>query len=187
MGRVATDFAYLATIVAFILALRFLSHPSTARRGNWIGALGMLIAIVVTFAQKSVVSFWEIAVGMVIGGAFGAVAARRVKMTAMPQMVALFNGVGGGAAALISLAAFHNLAPDPGRLHGDISVSIVLSALIGSVSLAGSMVAFAKLQELIRGRPIVYPGQQVVNALVLGAVLAAGVAIVAGAERQWLI
>src|SRR5215212_2484719 len=187
MGRVATDFAYLATIIAFILALRFLSSPATARRGNWIGAVGMLIAIAVTFAQKSVVSYWEIVVGMAIGGTFGAVAARRVKMTAMPQMVALFNGVGGGAAALISLAEFHNIAPAPGRLHGDISVSIILSALIGAISFAGSMVAFAKLQELIQGRPIVYPGQQVVNGLLLGAILAAGVAIVAGAEQQWLI
>src|SRR5438270_7059375 len=187
MGRVATDLAYLATIVAFIFALKFLSHPSTARRGNWIGAVGMLIAIGITFAQKQIDSVWEILLGMAIGGAFGAVAARKVKMTAMPQMVALFNGVGGGAAALISLAEFHNLAPDPGRLHGDISVSIILSALIGSVSFAGSMVAFAKLQELIQGRPIVYAGQQVVNALLLGAILAAGIAIVAGAERQWLI
>ncbi len=187
MGRVATDFAYLATIVAFILALKFLSSPATARRGNWIGAVGMLVAIAVTFAQKSVVSYWEILVGMTIGGAFGAVAARRVKMTAMPQMVALFNGVGGGAAALISLAEFHNIAPDPGRLHGDISVSIILSALIGAISFAGSMVAFAKLQELIQGRPIVYPGQQVVNGLLLAGVVAAGVAIVAGSERQWLI
>src|ERR671934_2058924 len=177
----------LATIIAFILALRFLSHPTTARRGNWIGAVGMLIAIVVTFVQNSVVSFWEIAVGMVIGGAFGAVAARRVRMTAMPQMVALFNGVGGGAAAMISLAEFHNSAPDPRRLHGDISVSIILSALIGSISFAGSMVAFAKLQELIQGRPIVYPGQQVVNGALLAAVLACGIAIVAGAEQQWLI
>src|SRR5438874_3442478 len=187
MGRVATDFAYLATIVAFILALKFLSSPATARRGNWIGAGGMLVAIAVTFAQKSVVSYWEILVGMAIGGAFGAVAARRVKMTAMPQMVALFNGVGGGAAALISLAEFHNIAPDPGRLHGDISVSIILSALIGAISFAGSMVAFAKLQELIQGRPIVYPGQQFVNGLLLAAVVAAGVAIVAGSEQQWLI
>jgi NAD(P) transhydrogenase subunit beta len=187
MGRVATDLAYLATIVSFILALRFLSHPTTARRGNWIGAIGMLIAVGVTFAQRRIDSVWEILVGMAIGGVFGAVAARRVKMTAMPQMVALFNGVGGGAAALISLAEFHNQAPDPGRLHGDISVSIVLSALIGSISFAGSMVAFSKLQELIQGRPIVYAGQQVVNALLLGAVAAAGVAIVAGAERQWLL
>jgi len=187
MGQVATNFAYLATIVAFILALKFLSHPATARRGNWIGAAGMLIAIAVTFAQASVVSYWEIVVGMVVGGSFGAVAARRVKMTAMPQMVALFNGVGGGAAALISLAEFHVLAPDPGHLHGDISVSIILSALIGSVSFSGSLVAFAKLQELIQGRPIVYPGQQVVNGVLLAGVLAAGVAIVAGSEKQWLI
>src|SRR5438132_6724200 len=187
MGRVATDFAYLATIVAFILALKFLSHPATARRGNWIGAAGMLVAIAVTFAQASVVSYWEIVVGMVVGGSFGAVAARRVKMTAMPQMVALFNGVGGGAAALISLAQFHNLAPAAGRLHGDISVSIILSALIGAISFSGSLVAFAKRQELIQGRPIVYPGQQVVNGLLLAGVLAAGVAIVAGSEKQWLI
>src|SRR5947208_1320949 len=116
----------------------------------------------------------------VVGGSFGAVAARRVKMTAMPQMVALFNGVGGGAAALISLAEFHVLAPDPGRLHGDISVSIILSALIGSISFSGSLVAFAKLQELIQGRPIVYLGQQAVNGLLIAAVVAAGVAIVAG-------
>src|SRR4051812_234311 len=154
MGRVATDFAYLATIVAFILALRFLSSPATARRGNWIGAVGMLIAIAVTFAQKSVVSYWEILVGMAIGGTFGAVAARRVKMTAMPQMVALFNGVGGGAAALISLAEFHNIAPAPGRLHGDISAAIVLSAVIRSVSFSGLIVAFAELPEPIQWRPV---------------------------------
>src|ERR671933_1135874 len=187
MGRVATDFSYLATIVAFILALRFLSSPATARRGNWIGAVGMLVAVAVTAAQKSIDSWWEILVGMAIGGAFGAVAARRVRMTAMPQMVALFNGVGGGAAALISLAEFHNSAPAPGDLHRDISATIVLSALIGSISFAGSMIAFAKLQELIEGRPIVYPGQHVLNALLFAALVAAGVAIVAGAEEQWLL
>src|SRR5438105_11864679 len=175
MSRTATDLAYLVTIVAFILALRFLSHPATARRGNWIGAVGMLIAIGVTFAQKQIVSYWEILVGMAVGGVFGAVAARKVKMTAMPQMVALFNGVGGGAAALVSLAEFHRLAPATGRLHLDISASIVLSALIGSVSFAGSMVAFAKLQELVRGRPIVYGGQQAVNALLVAAIVAAGI------------
>jgi NAD(P) transhydrogenase subunit beta len=187
LSRDVTNLLYLITIVTFILALRFLSHPTTARRGNWIGAVGMLVAIVVTFAQHSIVSYWEIAVGMVIGGAFGAVAARRVRMTAMPQMVALFNGVGGGAAALISLAEFHNLAPDPGSLKTDISASIMLSAIIGSISFAGSMIAFAKLQELIRGRPIVYPLQQPTNALLFAAVLAAGIAIAAGSEQQWLI
>src|SRR5207302_3380827 len=121
MGRDATNLAYLVTIVTFILALRFLSNPATARRGNQIGAAGMLVAIVVTFLQNEVVSYWEIAVGMVVGGAFGAVAARKVRMTAMPQMVALFNGVGGGAAALISLAEFHIRTPNPGTLRTDIS------------------------------------------------------------------
>jgi H+-translocating NAD(P) transhydrogenase subunit beta len=187
MSRSVTDLLYLVTIVTFILALRFLSNPATARRGNQIGAVGMLIAIVVTFVQNEIVSYWEIAVGMVVGGAFGAVAARRVKMTAMPQMVALFNGVGGGAAALVSLAEFHNRAPAPGTLSRDISASIVLSALIGCVSFAGSMVAFAKLQELIRGRPITYLGQQAVNALVFATAVGAGIAIVAGQERQWLL
>jgi H+-translocating NAD(P) transhydrogenase subunit beta len=187
LSREVTNLLYLITIVAFILALRFLSNPATARRGNQIGAVGMLVAIVVTFLQDSVMSYWEIAAGMVVGGAFGWVAARKVRMTAMPQMVALFNGVGGGAAALIALAEFHNRAPDPGTLTTDISIAIMLSAVIGSISFAGSMVAFAKLQELIGGRPIVYPGQQIVNGLLFAGVLAVGVAISAGVERQWLI
>ncbi len=187
MSREVTNLLYLVTIVTFILALKFLSSPATARRGNQIGAAGMLVAIVVTFLQKSVMSYWEIAVGMVVGGTFGAVAARRVRMTAMPQMVALFNGVGGGAAALISLAEFHIRTPDPGTLQWDISTSIMLSAIIGSISFSGSMVAFAKLQDLIRGRPIVFPLQQVVNGALFAAVLADGIAIAAGAEQQWLI
>jgi NAD(P) transhydrogenase subunit beta len=187
VSRETTNLLYLVTIVTFVLALRFLSSPATARRGNQIGAVGMLVAIVVTFLQNGVVSYWEIAVGMAIGGLFGVVAARKVRMTAMPQMVALFNGVGGGAAALIALAEFHNLAPDPGTLQTDISLSIMLSAIIGSISFAGSMVAFAKLQELIGGRPIVYPLQQATNALLFAAVVAIGIAIAAGAEQQWLI
>jgi H+-translocating NAD(P) transhydrogenase subunit beta len=187
VSRTTTDLLYLVTIVTFILALRFLSRPDKARWGNWIGALGMLLAIAVTFAQNEIVSYWEIAVGMVIGGGFGAVAARRVKMTAMPQMVALFNGVGGGAAALVSWAEFHNRAPDPGNLKLDISIAIMLSALIGAVSFAGSMVAFSKLQELIQGRPITYPGQQVVNGFVLATAVAAGISIAAGGEEQWLM
>src|SRR5581483_6241790 len=187
MGETTSNLLYLVTIICFVLALRFLSSPTTARRGNWIGAAGMVVAIAVTLAHDGLHVGWRIPVGGAIGAVFGAVGARRVKMTAMPQMVALFNGVGGGAAALVSLAEYHNVAPDPGRLHGDISVSIIASALIGSVSFAGSMVAFSKLQELIQGRPITYPGQKFGNLLLLGAIVAAGVAIVAGAERQWLL
>jgi NAD(P) transhydrogenase subunit beta len=187
MGTNGVNLMYLVTIVCFVLALRFLSSPATARRGNWIGAVGMVIAIVATLLKETVHITWEMVIAAAIGSAFGAVGARRVKMTAMPQMVALFNGVGGGAAALIAIAEFHELAPDPGHIHGDVSVAILLSALIGSISFAGSLVAFAKLQELIQGRPIVYPGQKVVNALLFGACLACGAAVLAGSEQQWLV
>ena len=163
MSTNLANLLYLITIVSFILALRFLSDPAHARRGNQIGAVGMLVAVVVTWVKIGTTSWWAIAVGMLIGGAFGAVAARRVKMTAMPQMVALFNGVGGGAAALIALAELHRILPEPGAPKVDISLAIVLSALIGAISFSGSLVAFAKLQELIGGRPITYPGQQFVN------------------------
>ena len=108
--------------MTFILALHYLSSPAHARRGNQIGAVGMLVAIAVTFAHKGLTSYWAIALGMVIGGGFGAVAARKVKMTAMPQMVALFNGVGGGAAALISLAELHRILPEAGAPKVDISL-----------------------------------------------------------------
>ena len=187
MSTNVSNVLYLVTIVTFILALRFLSSPAHARRGNQIGAAGMLLAIVVTWIKIGSTSWWAIVVGMAIGGGFGAVAARRVKMTAMPQMVALFNGVGGGAAALIALAELHRILPEPGAPKVDISVAIVLSALIGSISFAGSMIAFAKLQELIGGRPITYPAQQLGNALVIVAAAACGVALVSGLQHEWLL
>src|SRR3954469_530575 len=187
MGYNLSNLLYLITIVTFILALRFLSSPAHARRGNQIGAVGMLVAIAVTFARSGLTDYWAIAVAMVIGGGFGAVAARKVKMTAMPQMVALFNGVGGGAAALVSLAELHRILPEAGAPKVDISLAIVLSALIGSISFAGSMIAFAKLQELIQGRPITYPGQQLLNAALFLAALAAGLTLVAGVQEQWLL
>jgi NAD(P) transhydrogenase subunit beta len=187
---VGTDTArllYLVTIVTFILALRFLSNPAHARRGNQIGAAGMLMAVVVTWIKIGGTSWWAIVIGMGVGGGFGAVAARKVKMTAMPQMVALFNGVGGGAAALIALAELHRILPPPGAPKVDISASIVLSALIGSISFSGSMVAFAKLQELIGGRPITYAGQQIGNGVLFLVALAAGIALVAGVQDEWLL
>ena len=181
MGENASNLLYLVTIVTFILALRFLSSPRRARLGNQLGAAGMTLAIVVTLAREGLEGYGLMAIAMAIGAVVGVVGARRVKMTAMPQMVALFNGVGGGAAALIALAEFHNLAPEPGRIGGDETVAILLSALIGSVSFAGSLVAFAKLQDLISGQPIVYPGQKVGNALLLALAVVLGVAIVFGA------
>jgi NAD(P) transhydrogenase subunit beta len=108
-------------------------------------------------------------------------------MTAMPQMVALFNGVGGGAAALIALAEVHRILPEPGAPKVDISLAIVLSALIGAISFSGSMVAFAKLQELIGGRPITYPGQQLVNGVLLVVAAGVGIALVSGVQDEWLL
>jgi NAD(P) transhydrogenase subunit beta len=182
-----SNLLYLLTIVAFILALRFLSNPAHARRGNQIGAAGMLLAIVVTWVKVGSTSWWAIAIAMLIGGGFGAVAARKVRMTAMPQMVALFNGVGGGAAALIALAELHRVLPPPGAPKVDISLGIVLSALIGSISFSGSMVAFAKLQELIGGRPITYVGQQFVNGALFVAGLGCAIALVGGVQDEWLL
>src|SRR6516165_10114334 len=135
----------------------------------------MVWAIGVTLARPGVHITWRIIVGAVIGSAFGAVAARKVKMTAMPQMVALFNGVGGGAAALISLIEFHGVWASAGSVGAERGISTVLSALIGSISFAGSMVAFGKLQELVSGQPITFPGQQIVNGVIFLAAIALGV------------
>ena len=175
---------YLASIICFVLALKFLSSPKHARRGNWLGGVGMVVAIATTLLIDGITNWVLIVVGAAIGSVVGLVGARKVKMTAMPQMVALFNGVGGGAAALVALAEFHDAR---GVLAWDEALSVSLSALIGSISFAGSLVAFGKLQELVSGRPIVFPGQNIVNLLVLGGAAALGVAIVAGVEGQWAI
>src|SRR6266568_3219376 len=179
--------AYLSTIIAFILALKFLSSPATAPLGNRIGALGMVVAIAATFAQAHLHNYVSILIVMAVFAPIGAYAARAVKMTAMPQMVALFNGVGGGAAALVALSDFHQVAPEPGRIKADVGISIMLSALIGSVSFAGSLVAFGKLQELIGGRPIVYPGQKLLNAALIVGLLAVAIVVLAGPQQQALV
>ena len=175
---------YLVAIVCFIVALRFLSSPKHARKGNWVGGVGMVVAIATTLALDGISNWLLIAVGGAIGAVVGVVGARTVKMTAMPQMVALFNGVGGGAAALVALAEFHVAEGD---LASESIVSTVLSALIGSISFSGSLVAFAKLQELISGRPIVFVGQNIVNAAILLGAAALGVALVAGVDDQWVL
>jgi len=174
---------YLVTIACFVVALKFLASPRHARKGNWIGGAGMLIAIGTTLLLEGLENWVLIVVGLVIGSVVGVIGARNVRMTAMPQMVAIFNGVGGGAAALVALSEWHN-ATDPVR---DETVSIVLSALIGSISFAGSTVAFAKLQELVSGRPIVFRGQNIVNIAVLGGSVALGTAAVVGLEEQWVL
>ncbi|HEX9350027.1 MAG TPA: NAD(P)(+) transhydrogenase (Re/Si-specific) subunit beta [Gaiellaceae bacterium] len=187
MSTTTANLLYLITIAAFILALRFLSSPRHARLGVQIGAAGMLWAVVVTLALDEVVTgWWWMAAGVLIGSVIGVVGARKVKMTAMPQMVALFNGVGGGAAALISLVEFHGVWAPAGDVGVERGIATVFSALVGSISFAGSMIAFGKLQELVSGRPITYPGQQVGNALLfVGAIALAVVAM--GSIEFWLL
>jgi NAD(P) transhydrogenase subunit beta len=186
-----TTLAYLPTIVAFILALKFLSSPKHARLGNQLGAVGMALAIAVTLAQKDFYGrgYVIIAVGGLIGGAIGWIGARKVKMTDMPQMVALFNGVGGGAVALVALVEFHQKAGLDGRIIWNESVAIIISALIGSISFAGSMIAFGKLQGLVGDRPIVWPGQRIGNILLLLVGVVAGAVILGGHDYQllWLL
>jgi len=171
---VLINVAYLIAAVCFIIGLKLLSSPATARRGNQIAALGMAVAVVATLFMPGLQNVWLILVGLVMGAALAVFPARSVKMTAMPQMVAIFNGMGGATAALVSLVEFQHKA-DIGR--GEI-VSIALGVIIGSISFSGSMIAFGKLQELISGRPISYPNQRQVNAIIGIAVLALAVIIV---------
>ena len=159
------QFAYLAAAVLLIVGMRYLGSPKTAPRGNQIAAVGMLVAIVATLLVQEVVSYLTIFAGVVVGSAIGAVLATRIQMTAMPQMVALLNGFGGGASALVASAELFNYARAGEEPTGIVPLAIVIGALIGAITFTGSLVAFAKLQELMRGAAIVYPGQQIVNGL----------------------
>ena len=174
------DIAYLVTGVCFIVGLRYLSSPKTARIGNRISMVGMAIAIVATLTQ-GIVGWWEVGIGLVVGAAIGIYSARAVKMTAMPQMVAIFNGCGGGAAALVAMGEMMKRL-GAGGLQGDEALTMVLSAIIGGLSFAGSIIAFLKLQELMTGRPVTYPGQQIVNALVLIAVVVCAGLVIANVQ-----
>jgi proton-translocating NAD(P)+ transhydrogenase subunit beta len=187
LSQTAINFTYLVAAVLLVVGIRRLSSPPTARSGNVIAAIGMTIAIVFTFLDPEIDSYWLIVVGMAIGAVIGVASARLVKMTAMPQMVALFNGVGGGAAALVAASEFHRLAPDSGHLGGDEIGAMLFSALIGSVSFAGSLVAFGKLQELLPGRPIVFRGQQIVNGALFTALILVGALAGSTENGVWIV
>ncbi|MGH3825506.1 MAG: NAD(P)(+) transhydrogenase (Re/Si-specific) subunit beta [Pseudonocardiaceae bacterium] len=178
---------YIIAFALFIYGLMGLTGPRTAVRGNLIAATGMGIAVLATVLIPGVSNWALIVLGVVLGTVLGVPAARQVKMTAMPQMVALFNGVGGGAVALIAWVEFNStagFAEEPGY----VMVASLFGAIVGSVSFWGSLVAFGKLQELIPGRPIsLGKPQQLVNALVLVAALVCAVAIGLGGDTQLLI
>jgi NAD(P) transhydrogenase subunit beta len=175
---------YIVAFVLFIEGLRRLRGPRTAVRGNQIAAVGMAIAIVATLIDQRIGDWALIVLGLVIGTAVGVPAARSVKMTAMPQMVALFNGVGGGAVALISLVEFRESGGD---LELDVLLPILFAAIIGSISFWGSIVAFLKLQETLKGR---FAIPRMLNGALAVASIAIAVALAAGSESEalfWLM
>jgi NAD(P) transhydrogenase subunit beta len=166
---------YVGTAILFIVALKLMNSPKTARLGNLLAALGMTAAVGVTleFSLIPAVNLLAIFFAVAIGTGFGWVMARRVQMTAMPQMVALFNGLGGGAVALVALIEFMS-----GSFGMGAKITTALSTVVGAISFSGSMIAFGKLQEILPGKPIVFPGLKVVNLLLLGGMVALTILVV---------
>lgn len=175
---VIINLAYLIASVLFILGLKGLTHPRTAVRGNRTAALAMLIAIVVTLFDKSIVSFEVIIAGIIVGAAIGAVLAVKIKMTSMPQLVALFNGFGGGASVLVAGAALIEASIKTKNPDLQLATATVVSGLVGTVTFWGSLVAFGKLQELKFVKDVRFSGQQIVNAIMMIVSVAIGVMVV---------
>ncbi len=193
MSSDLTGLLYLIAAVCFIMALRGLSSPETARRGNAIGIAGMVIAIGTTLANPGVVSFEMIAAGIVIGGAIGTAIALKIEMTALPQLVAAFHSLVGLAAVAVATATF--FAPEAygigsaGKIHTTSLIELAIGTAIGAVTFTGSIVAFAKLQGLVSGSPLVFPGQHLLNGAMGLAIiaLAAWMVMTNSTEAFWLI
>ena len=167
--------AYLLSAILFILGLKNLGSPKTARRGNQLAMTAMLIAIIVTLTKNEILDYTLIIVGLIIGSAIGAIIARKIQMTAVPQMVALFNGLGGCASALVALAEYNRFAGD---LRIDVIISMVISLFIGAITFTGSLVAFGKLQGVIRSAPVIFKGQRFLNALLFTLFLIMGIIVI---------
>tara|TARA_R110002110_G_scaffold205066_7_gene417203 strand:+ start:352046 stop:353398 length:1353 start_codon:yes stop_codon:yes gene_type:complete len=175
------QFAYVISAGLFIFGLKQLGSPATARRGNMVSSFGMLLAIVAALLDQGIVEFQWILIGFVVGGAIGAAVARMVEMTSMPEMVALFNGFGGMASLLVGWAA---IAPGADTFT---LVTIILSILIGGVTFTGSLIAYGKLSEKIGSGAVLFPGQQIVNSLIVLGILAGAVMFcLEPSNIQWL-
>ena len=170
-GGDASTALYILAFVLFILGIKQGTHPTTAKRGNLVAAVGMAIAVATTLLLDGMGNWGLIFLGLAIGTAIGVIASIRVQMTEMPQMVALYNGVGGGAIALIAWAEIRHGISLHHEIPLDSLIPILFAAVVGSVSFWGSNIAFAKLQDLIPTRPIAAPGQQVINALLVIAIV----------------
>lgn len=173
----AINFTYILSAALFIFGLKMLSSPATARKGNFVSAIGMLLAIVVTLLSQGL-DYKYILIGMAIGSLIGVVAAKRVAMTAMPEMVAIFNGFGGGASLLLAWFEYHgtDTSGEPSSLFT--SIVMLLTIFIGGVTFSGSMIAYGKLSEKISSAPFLFSGQHIVNALILIASLTLGILFV---------
>ncbi|HEX2602606.1 MAG TPA: NAD(P)(+) transhydrogenase (Re/Si-specific) subunit beta [Gemmatimonadaceae bacterium] len=181
--------SYIVAAILFIFGLKQLSSPATARAGNRLAAIGMLLALVATLIDRQIVSYWTIAIGTLVGAVIGIYFARTVQMTAMPQMVALFNGMGGATASLVSVAEFIRLTRMGAPIGAGEATSIVLGCAIGAISFTGSIVAFGKLQEILPGKPLQFPMQRFINAMILVALFVLGVLVVMGGgpPELWLL
>ena len=178
-----TNLAYVAAAILFIIGIKRLSSPKSAQSGNTIASIGMLVAIIATVVSFELLDFRLIGIGMIIGSIIGATFAIRVQMTQMPQMVAIFNGFGGGASALVAAAEFftkHGTTDRPTFMSG----TIVLSVFIGTLTFSGSFIAFGKLQGFVSGKPIVFSGQQVINAVLVIILLSIAVLITIGMNQE---
>ncbi|MFH0848073.1 MAG: NAD(P)(+) transhydrogenase (Re/Si-specific) subunit beta, partial [archaeon] len=171
----AAEIFYLLSAVLFIIGIKEMSSPRTARRGNLLSSVGMFVAIIVALLDMKVIGYTYIIIGIAIGTAAGVLMATRVKMPAMPQMVAALNGFGGGASALVSVAEFLQIT---GSMTMDVSITLILGLLVGIVTFVGSFVAFAKLEGIIKSAPIVLPFHNVVNLILMIAALFVGVTFV---------
>jgi len=181
-----TNLAYVIAAVLFILGIKKLSSPKTARNGNTIASIGMLIAIIATVVSPGSgieLDFKLIAIGMIIGSIIGATFAIRVQMTQMPQMVAIFNGFGGGASAFVASAEYFNKFGTVDQTTF-LTATIILTVFIGTLTLTGSFIAFGKLQGFISGKPIVFPGQQAINGFLTLALVVMGVSVCIGGGQE---
>ncbi|MDH5550895.1 MAG: NAD(P)(+) transhydrogenase (Re/Si-specific) subunit beta, partial [Gemmatimonadota bacterium] len=179
MTAAISNLAYLLAAVLFIFGLKRLSSPATARSGNMVASLGMLIAIVTTLLFEGILNWPMIIIGIVIGSTIGLTFAKTVTMTAMPQMVALLNGFGGGASAVVASAEYARYINAGGEIPLNFGIAIQLSIVIGWLTFSGSVIAFGKLQELVTGRAVTYPLQKTVNAVLLTGMLLLVVTLVA--------
>jgi NAD(P) transhydrogenase subunit beta len=190
MSTALVNIIYLIASALFIYGLKGLTHPRTAVRGNLLGALGMFLAVVVTLFDKGIVSYEIIVAGFIVGALIGAILAIKIQMTAMPQMVGLFNGFGGAASVLVAGAALIEVMVTPGGPTSQMTIATGASGLIGAVTFWGSLIAFGKLQGLVTEKAVRYSGEQIAKIILLLASFAAGTLIVLHPDQQqyyWIL